>query len=107
MRIVVALLAGLAAWAAPDHSISFTNVARQAGLTAVIVNGGDTSKKYLVETTGSGAAFLDYDNDGWLDIFLVNGSLLEGSSATNMLYRNRRDGTFQNVTVQAGLARTG
>lgn len=107
MRVVVALLAAVAAWAALGPDISFTNVARQAGLTAVIVNGGDTSKKYLVETTGSGAAFLDYDNDGWLDIFLVNGSLLEGSSATNMLYRNRRDGTFQNVTVQAGLARTG
>ena len=90
-----------------DSGIRFTNVARRAGLTAVNVNGGDTTKKYLIETTGSGVAFVDYDNDGWLDVFLVNGSRLEGSSATSMLYRNRHDGTFRDVTAETGLARSG
>jgi len=107
MRGFVAALAALAAWAAAGPSIRFTNVARQAGLTAVNVNGGDSTKKYLVETTGSGVAFVDYDNDGWLDVFLVNGSRIEGSSATKLLYRNRQDGTFQDVTAEAGLARSG
>ncbi len=102
--IIVAFVA-LAAAVAPR--IHFTNVALPAGLTAVNVNGGDTSKKYLIETTGSGVAFIDYDNDGWLDIFLVNGSRLEGASATNVLYRNNHNGTFTDVTREAGLARSG
>ena len=105
MRAV--LLGLLAVAAAVATAIRSTNIARQAGLTAVNVNGGDTSKKYLIETTGSGVAFIDYDNDGWLDIFLVNGSRLEGSTATNVLYRNNHDGTFKDVTRETGLARSG
>jgi hypothetical protein len=75
------------------------------------VFGGVSSKKYIIETTGTGVAIFDYDNDGWPDIFLVNGTTLEGFPAgqgpTNHLYRNNHDGTFRDVTVQAGLAATG
>ena len=57
---------------------SFTNVAARAGLDAVTVFGGKETNKYLLETTGCGAAFFDYDGDGWQDVFLVNGTTLEG-----------------------------
>src|SRR5262249_56019907 len=61
-----------------ELSYSFIDVATQAGLSARNYFGGETQKKYILETTGCGVAFLDYDNDGWLDIFVVNGSRLEG-----------------------------
>ena len=64
--------------AAPDLGLSFINVAKEAGLNAKTIFGGEHKNKYLLETTGCGVAFYDYDNDGWLDIFLVNGSRLEG-----------------------------
>jgi hypothetical protein len=90
---------------------SFRNTAREAGLTAVTVFGGTETNKYLLETTGCGVAVLDFDADGWLDVFLVNGSVLEGfprgGAPTNHLYRNRRDGTFEDVTGKAGLAQSG
>jgi hypothetical protein len=90
---------------------SFTNIAPEAGLTAVTVFGGTETNKYLLETTGSGVAVLDYDDDGWLDVFVVNGSTLDGFPAggapTNHLYRNQRDGTFRDVTAAAGLAQSG
>lgn len=87
----------------------FTDVALQAGLTQPIIYGEPDRKSVILETVGCGAAFLDYDNDGWLDIFLLSGTRLDGSvpNATNRLYKNNRDGTFQDVTVQAGLVRTG
>src|SRR3989454_6318697 len=96
----------------PQNAIAyFTDVAQKAGLTAPIVFGGKDTKKYIIETTGTGAAIFDYDNDGWPDIFLVNGTTLEGFSAgqapTNHLYRNNHDGTFTDVTVKAGLAASG
>ncbi|PYQ69136.1 MAG: RNA-binding protein, partial [Acidobacteria bacterium] len=92
-------------------SFSFSNVARAAGLDGMIVYGGADANKYLLETTGTGVAAIDYDHDGWLDLFFVNGSTLEGFPAgtapTNHLYRNRRDGTFEDVTAKAGLAASG
>jgi hypothetical protein len=89
----------------------FVDVAQQAGLTALNVNGSATNKRYIVEATGSGVAILDYDHDGWPDIFLVNGTTLPGNAAenpasTSHLYRNNHDGTFTDITVSAGLADT-
>src|SRR5712671_5331564 len=96
----------------PKNSIAyFTDVAQKAGLTAPIVFGGKDTKKYIIDTTGTGAAIFDYDNDGWPDIFIVNGTTLEGfpvgQAPTNHLYRNNHDGTFTDVTVKAGLNATG
>jgi hypothetical protein len=94
-----------------DLGISFVDVAKAAGLNAKTIYGGEHKNKYLLETTGCGAAFYDYDNDGWLDIFLVNGWRLEGFPAGGEphchLFKNNRDGTFTDVTAKAGLAHTG
>jgi hypothetical protein len=67
------------------------------------------AKEYIVETIGCGVAFIDYDNDGWLDVFVLNGTRFAGAPAgtTNRLYKNNRDGTFTDVTEKAGLVRTG
>jgi hypothetical protein len=97
----------------PGSPLGYTvrDVAHEAGLDFIEVCGGDKSKKYIIETTSSGVAFIDYDNDGWLDIFLVNGSSMDlGDSAerpVNKLFHNNRDGTFTDVTAKAGLARSG
>ena len=87
----------------------FTDVAKQAGLRASTIYGGIDSKKYILEANGCGCAFIDYDNDGWMDIFLLSGTRLEGnpSEATNRLYKNNRDGTFSDVTEKAGLTFAG
>ena len=92
----------------PFHA-RFTDVAAQAGLTAPVIYGGVDNNAYILEAIGCGAAFLDYDNDGWLDILLLTGSRWEGApaGATNRLYKNNRDGTFTDVTEKAGLARAG
>ena len=94
-----------------DLGVNFLNVARESGLNAKTIYGGEHKNKYLLETTGCGVAFYDYDNDGWLDIFLVNGTRLEGfpagSEPTSHLFRNNRDGTFTDVTVRAGVAHSG
>ena len=92
----------------PFHA-RFTDVAAQAGLTHPIVYGGTDSKSYILEVVGCGVAFLDYDNDGWLDLLVLNGTRLEGAppGTTNRLYRNNRDGTFTDVTEKAGLTRSG
>ena len=91
--------------------VSFVDVAVQSGLNAKTIFGGEHKNEYLLETTGCGAAFYDYDNDGWLDIFLVNGWRLEGFPAGQEphchLFKNNRDGTFTDVTAKAGLAHTG
>src|SRR5260370_38339924 len=75
------------------------------------VFGGENTKKYIIETTGTGVAIFDYDNDGWPDIFIVNGTKLDGfppgKAPTNHLYHNNHDGTFTDVTLTAGLASTG
>jgi hypothetical protein len=90
---------------------SFTETARSAGLDQFTVYGGVRTNRYLLETTGCGVAVLDIDGDGWLDVFLVNGTTLEGFSKPKApishLYRNRRDGTFEDVTARAGVGQTG
>ena len=93
-------------------SPDFHDVARVAGLIGKNVYGDASHKKYIIETTGNGVAVFDFNNDGWLDIFLVNGWRLEGFSnnqakPTSHLYRNDGEGTFTDVTVGAGLDRTG
>src|SRR3984957_3052448 len=87
----------------------FIDVAATAGLHAPVIYGGVESKKYILEATGCGCAFLDYDNDGWVDVFLLSGTRLEGDppGATNRLYKNNRDGTFTDVTEKAGLKAVG
>ncbi len=92
----------------PFHS-RLNDIAAQAGLTAPVIYGGVERKQYILETVGCGCAFIDYDNDGWLDILLLSGTRLEGDppEATNRLYKNNRDGTFTDVTEKAGLRRTG
>ena len=92
--------------------VQFVNIAREAGLRAKTIFGAESKNRFLLETTGCGAAFFDYDNDGWLDIFLVNGTRFDakyakGQAPTNRLYKNNRDGTFTDVTEKAGLIRTG
>jgi hypothetical protein len=95
----------------PDLGVRFENVARAAGLIEKTIYGGEHKNKYLLETTGCGIAFYDYDNDGWLDILIVNGWRLEGFAAGqephSHLFKNNRDGTFTDVTAKAGLTRTG
>jgi enediyne biosynthesis protein E4 len=90
---------------------AFTEVAAQARLTEPLVYGGIDKKKYIIETNGCGAAFFDYDNDGWLDVFILNGTRLEGfakgKEPTSKLYRNNRNATFTDVTAKSGLPRTG
>ena len=92
----------------PFHA-KFVDVGERAGLRHPSVFGGVDAKEYIVETIGCGVAFIDYDNDGWLDIFVLNGTRFAGAPAgtTNRLYKNNRDGTFTDVTEKAGLVRTG
>jgi hypothetical protein len=96
----------LAAAAVPDLGFRLTNVTAPAGIN-FRHNTGAFGAKYLPETLGAGCAFLDYDADGWLDILLINGMDWPGHkrrSTTLQLYRNNRNGTFSDVTRQAGLA---
>jgi hypothetical protein len=88
---------------------SFVDVGLQAGLAQPVIYGDVDRKRVILETIGCGIAFIDYDNDGWLDIFMLCGTRLEGNTpdSTNRLYKNNRDGTFTDVTAQAGLTRTG
>ncbi len=128
-RALLALLASSAAPAAFGQGISsrgvkaqprgkpsgrpfssrLTDVATEAGLTHPVVYGGVDTKQYILEVVGCGVAFIDYDNDGWQDLFVLSGTRLDGdpAGATNRLYKNNRNGTFTDVTEQAGLRRTG
>jgi len=83
----------------------FIDIAAAAGLIAPTIYGGVDHDEYIIEANGCGCAFLDYDNDGWIDIFLLSGTRFGGAPAgtSNRLYKNNRDGTFTDVTRQAGL----
>lgn len=100
MRVLVFLVCSASVFAA--EAPNFVNVAKQAGLTATIRNGGNEEKRWILETTGSGAAWIDFDNDGDLDAFLVSG---EGSS--NRMYRNAGGGRFADATKELGLLSEG
>ena len=109
---IVSGLGQQAKTSAPAKPIAnFTDVAEKAGLTMQEIFGGVDTKKYIIETTGTGIAIFDYDNDGWPDIFLVNGTRLgalpDGPAPSNHLYRNNHDGTFSDVTAMVGLGATG
>ncbi len=95
----------------PKPIAHFTDVAAKAGLTTPVIFGGENAKKFIIETTGTGVAIFDYDNDAWPDIFIVNGTKLEGlpsaMAPTSHLYHNNHDGTFTDVTRKAGLTHTG
>ncbi|MGH9661991.1 MAG: CRTAC1 family protein [Bryobacteraceae bacterium] len=93
MRLALALLLVAA---------DFRDVARESGLVHVVPNGGDRAKKFILETTGSGAALVDIDNDGLLDAFLVS-----GDGAPSRFYRNTGGGRFRDAGVEAGFTRTG
>jgi hypothetical protein len=110
LRLLLALAVLLAEAAAPD-SVRYRDVAREAGIDFVHYNGA-TEEKYMVETMGSGGGFIDFDGDGDLDFYLVNGAPLPGSPQApapphNALYRNNGDGTFSEVSAAAGVGDTG
>ncbi|RPJ62071.1 MAG: CRTAC1 family protein [Acidobacteria bacterium] len=101
----------LASTPLPSMGIRFVEVAKQAGINHKTTFGDERRNRYLLETTGCGIAFVDYDGDGWLDIFQVNGTRLDGppttDTPTNRLYRNKGDGTFEDKSAQAGVSKTG
>jgi enediyne biosynthesis protein E4 len=83
----------------------FIDVAANAGLRMPVIYGGEETKKYIIESSGCGCAFIDYDNDGWMDLFILSGTRRGGApeGTTNRLYKNNRDGTFTDITKKAGL----
>jgi hypothetical protein len=89
----------------------FEDIARAAGIDFIHINGEKNVKNYIFEAKGGGVGLFDYDNDGWLDIWVVQGSTVErfrrGDNLHGALFRNRQDGTFENVTEKAGLTATG
>lgn len=109
--LAVAQVRGQISPAENAFKVSLVNVAAQAGLTAKMIYGDEKKNRYLLETTGSGVGFIDFDNDGWQDLFFVNGMRLDSwpknvPAPSNKLYRNKGDGTFEEVTEKAGLTRT-
>ena len=96
----------------PTSSVQFIDVAERAGLKVPNVWGGVEHKRIIIETKGSGIAFFDYDNDGWLDIYITNGNRLDtkwpaGAAPTTHLFKNNRDGTFTDVAEKSGIGRSG
>jgi hypothetical protein len=87
----------------------FVEITQQAGIRFLHTNGA-SPEKHLVETMGSGGLFFDYDSDGWIDIFLVDGSSLVDAkvhaAARHRLYRNRGNGTFEDATERSGIRHT-
>jgi hypothetical protein len=98
-----------AAAAKPGTFSRLTDVAAQAGLAQPMVYGTPGEAPYILESMGGGCAFFDFDNDGWVDIFILGGRRLDSvpAGSGNRFYRNNRDGTFTDVTVKSGLADPG
>jgi hypothetical protein len=101
-----------------EWSVTFTDVAGEAGLTAPSTYGGVDRKRFIIETNGAGVAFLDYDNDGWTDALVLNGVRLQdgtrqvepygpGKAPIAHLYHNERNGRFTDVSARAGLRASG
>jgi hypothetical protein len=116
LGILVAL--GRAPLADEPWPVQFTDIAERAGLTSPSIYGGIDRKRFIIETNGAGVALVDYDRDGWLDALVLSGTRLAdgerrdapfraGTAPSNHIYRNRRDGTFEDVTDRLGLRRTG
>ncbi|MFN7920453.1 MAG: CRTAC1 family protein [Bryobacteraceae bacterium] len=89
--------------------VRFADVSARAGLRRSTVYGGVDRIDYLVESSGGGLAAIDYDGDGWLDLFIVNGTRFDAvpAGAHHLLYRNNHDGTFTDVSERAGVAKSG
>jgi enediyne biosynthesis protein E4 len=108
--VVPGRLLAMAAPSKPTPPFShFADIAPSAGLTQIMVYGENTHATYILEAMGAGCAFFDFDNDGWMDIFILSGRRLEGvvPGSSNRLYKNNRDGTFTDVTEKAGLTDAG
>src|ERR1700739_1298597 len=100
--------------ATTDHAPPawFVDVASKAGIMVRNVNGSIDANPYILEAPGSGVAILDYDNDGWPDLFIVNGTTMPSDKSaaprsTSHLFHNNHDGTFTDVTAKAGLISNG
>ena len=110
--VVGLLFTGICVYAQEKAPVeySYVNIARTAGINSQTIFGGEKKNQYQLENVGSGIAFFDFNHDGWLDIFQMNGTRLEGfakNPPTNHLYKNNHNGTFTDVTDKAGLRRTG
>ena len=108
--MILALVAALAAGpaGAGDCPVQFTDVAEQAGIRFAH-DRGSTPERHLPEMVGAGMAWLDYDNDGWMDLYVVQGGPFPAAGspkAGDRLYRNNGNGTFSDVTRKAGLVET-
>ena len=103
------LRAAMATTPSPKPFSRFVDVAQSAGLTHTMIYGDPKHNTYIVEVNGAGCAFLDYDNDGWMDVFILGGRTLDGlpPGAGNRLYHNNHDGTFTDVTDRSNLAAPG
>ena len=103
------LAIGARSQTSPQPVADFVDIAGKAGLSLTTTFGGKTEKKYIIETTGTGVAIIDYDNDGFPDIYVVNGTTLDmkGEAPTSRLFHNNHDGTFIDVTAKAGVGLRG
>jgi enediyne biosynthesis protein E4 len=109
--LMVAALSTFQQLGVRESVADFRDIAAAAGLAARTIIGGERAKRYILETTGGGVAVVDFDEDGWPDLFFVNGARLAPSSGdgapVSHLYRNSHDGTFADVTERAGLSARG
>src|SRR5262245_7304056 len=110
LRLGLSLVIGLTAVQPQEVSIRFVNIANDAKITFKHENGA-TPQKYMPETMAGGSIILDYNNDGWPDIFFVNGGSFadkqRAAAARHRLYRNNKDGTFTDVTAQTDIGVSG